>query len=106
MLAGTAQMDEAYFKNLSLLMAKQIGSNKLAYQVIFKRSVDKTEAITFIHQTVQPRSRLQTDGSGIYKGVERWWQVKHRVDIHKRFEFGLIFAEYTITPPLPTCRNT
>lgn len=88
-LAGTVQMDEAYFKNLSLLMAKQVGSNKLAHQVIFKRSVDKTEATAFIHQRVQPRSKLQTDGSGIYKGVEQWWQVKHRVDIHKKWEFGL-----------------
>jgi len=34
-LAGTVQMDEAYFKDLSLLMAKQVDSNKLAYQVIY-----------------------------------------------------------------------
>ncbi len=88
-LAGTVQMDEAYFKNLSLLMAKQVGSNKLAHQVIFKNSVDKTEATAFIHQTIEPRTKLHTDGSGIYKGVEQWWQVKHKVDIHKRWQFGL-----------------
>lgn len=88
-LSGTVQMDEAYFKNLSLLMAKQVGSSKLVHQIIHKRSVDKTEAIDFVYQTIQPHSKLQTDGSKIYKGVEQWWQVKHRVDIHKRFEFGL-----------------
>ena len=88
-LNGQVQMDEAYFKNLSLLLAKQVGTKKLAHQMIFKNSVDKTEASKFIFQSIQPKSKLQTDGSGIYKGIEQWWQVKHRVDIHKKFEFGL-----------------
>jgi len=88
-LAGKVQMDEAYFKKLSLLLAKQIGSNKLAHQVIFKNSVNKTEASQFIFQNIQPKTKLQTDGSGIYKGIEQWWQVKHKVDIHRKFQFGL-----------------
>ena len=88
-LNGQVQMDEAYFHNLSLLLAKQIGTKKLAHQMIFKNSVDKREAANFIFQSIQPKSKLQTDGSGIYRGIERWWQVKHRVDIHKKFEFGL-----------------
>lgn len=88
-LNGVVQMDEAYFKKLSLLMAKQVGTNKLAHQVIFKRSVDKREAVDFVYQIIQPHTRLQTDGSGIYKGVEQWWQVRHRIDIHKKWEFGL-----------------
>ena len=88
-LEGKVQMDEAYFKNLSLIMAKEVGTNKLAHQVIFKNSVDKTEAAKFLFNWIKPKSKLQTDGSSIYKGVDQWWQVKHRVDIHKRFEFGL-----------------
>lgn len=88
-LNGQIQMDEAYFRNLSLLLAKQVGTKKLAHQIIFKNSVDKTEASRFIFQIIQPKSRLQTDGSKIYKGIEQWWQVKHKVDIHKKFEFGL-----------------
>ena len=82
-------MDEAYFKQLSLIMAKQVGSKKLAYQMIFKNSVDKAETARFLFQWVAPKSRLQTDGGGMYKGIDQWWQVKHRVDIHKKFEFGL-----------------
>ena len=39
-LEGQIQMDEAYFKSLSLVMAKQVGSRKLAHQIIFKKSVD------------------------------------------------------------------
>ena len=88
-LNGQVQMDEAYFHNLSLLLAKQIGAKKLAHQMIFKNSVDKRDAAQFIFQSIEPKSKLQTDGSGIYKNIERWWPVKHRVDIHQKFEFGL-----------------
>jgi hypothetical protein len=88
-LNGKVQMDEAYFKSLSLLMAKQVGTNKLAHQIIFKNSVDKAEATKFIFQTIEPNSQLHTDGSGIYKSINQWWRVKHQMDIHKRFEFGL-----------------
>jgi len=87
-LQGTVQMDEAYFRSLSLLMAKQVGSRNVAHAVLQKSSVDKRDAATFIFQTVQPNSRLQTDGSGIYKRINRWWPVQHRTDIHKKWEFG------------------
>ena len=36
-LNGVVQMDEAYFKNLSLFMAKEIGSKKIAYQILKKK---------------------------------------------------------------------
>lgn len=88
-LQGTIQMDEAYFKSLSLLMAKQIGSKKLSHQIILKGSVNKTDAMRFVYQNVQPNSCLHTDGAGIYRGVERRWQVRHRRDIHRKWEFEL-----------------
>mgnify|MGYP001561257065 FL=1 len=88
-LEGVVQMDEAYFKNLSLLLAKQVGTKRLAHQMIFKSSVTKAEAVEFLFQWVAPRTRLQTDGAGIYKQIEAWWPVKHKKDIHKNFEFGL-----------------
>ena len=82
-------MDEAYFKNLSLLLAKQVDSGKLAHQVFYKNSVNKGEVTQFIFQRISPGSRLQTDGASIYKKINQWWPVKHRVDIHKKFQFGL-----------------
>lgn len=88
-LEGKVQMDEAYFKNLSLLLAKQVGSHKLAHQVIYKNSVDKQEAANFLFQYIQPKSILQTDGAGIYKKINQWWPVKHKTDIHRKFQFGL-----------------
>jgi transposase-like protein len=88
-LEGKVQMDEAYFKNLSLLLAKQVGSKKLAHQIIFKNSVDKKEATNFLFQYIRPKSKLQTDGSTIYRNINHWWPVKHKVDIHRKFQFGL-----------------
>jgi transposase-like protein len=88
-LEGTVQMDEAYFKSLSLIMAKQSGTRSLAHQIISKNSVDKQEASRFLFQYVKPQSRLQTDGAGIYKGIHHWWPVKHRKDIHAKWEFEL-----------------
>lgn len=69
-------------------MAKQIGTRRLAYRVLGP-SVTKDAACRFVFQCIRPRSRLQTDGAGIYRGVQRRWPVTHRRDIHARFEFGL-----------------
>jgi len=88
-LAGQIQMDEAYFRKLSLILAKQIGSRKLAHQVVFKNSVNREEAANFLFQFIQPKSQLQTDGAGIYRSIDKWWQVRHRKDIHRKWEFGL-----------------
>ena len=82
-------MDEAYFKKLSLVMAKQVDTRKLAYEIIFKNSVDRTEAARFLFQYVEPKTKLNTDGASIYRGIDQWWQIEHRTDIHRKFEFGL-----------------
>jgi transposase-like protein len=88
-LFGQVQMDEAYFKSLSLILAKQVGTRKLAHQMVYKNSVNKGEAADFLFQFVEPRSQLQTDGAGIYRGIDKWWPVKHKRDIHRKWEFGL-----------------
>lgn len=88
-LQGQIQMDEAYFRKLSLLMAKEVGSKKIAHQIIFKNSVNRGEATNFLFQFIQPKSQLHTDGSGIYRGIDNWWQVRHKKDIHKKWEFSL-----------------
>ena len=88
-LEDAVQMDEAYFKNLSLIMAKQVGTKKLAHQIILKNSVNKTETARFLFQNIAPKTKLQTDGGSMYKQIDQWWQVQHKVDIHRKFEFGL-----------------
>lgn len=88
-LEGKIQMDEAYFHKLSLVMAKQSGSRSLAHEILKKSSVDKHDAMNFLFQWVAPKSRLQTDGSRIYNKARQWWPVDHRIDIHKKWQFGL-----------------
>ena len=88
-LEGKVQMDEAYFKKLSLILAKQIGTRNLAHQMIFKNSVNKTETANFLFQNIAPNTKLQTDGGGVYKAIDQWWPVQHKVDIHRKFQFGL-----------------
>jgi len=88
-LKGTVQMDEAYFKNISLIMAKELGGKKLAHQIIPRNSVNRGEAANFLFQYVQPNTKLHTDGASIYRNINNWWPVKHRRDIHSKWEFGL-----------------
>ena len=57
--------------------------------MIYKPLVNKTEIFQFLSAWVEPNTRVQTDGASIYSKIEQWWPVDHRVDIHKRFEFGL-----------------
>ncbi|MCX6763172.1 MAG: transposase [Candidatus Moranbacteria bacterium] len=88
-LERIVQLDEAYFKRISLLMGKQQGTRKLAYDIFFKKSVDKTNAVNFLEQYVKPRSKLRTDGSMIYLNIHKWWPVRHQKDIHNKWEFEL-----------------
>lgn len=88
-LDGTIQLDEAYFKAQGLMLGKQIGTRKLAYQFVPGKDVNRTHAMRFLVASVAPESRLQTDGASIYQAIEQWWPVSHSTDIHRKFEFGL-----------------
>ena len=81
------QLDEAYFKNMSLLMAKEKGTRKLVYEVIPGTSVQRPHAANLLFQKVKPGSELWTDGAAIYKDIGQWWPVEHSRDIHRKFEF-------------------
>ena len=87
-LDGIIQMDEAYFKTLSLVMAKETGSRKIAHCFVKGTSVSRPDVADFIFQHVKPESQLNTDGAAIYKGIHNWWPVKHERDIHSKWEFG------------------
>ena len=87
-LEKVIQLDEAYFKKLSLMMAKQPGTRKLAFELFNTNSVQRDHAIYFLGQYIKPESKLKTDGAAIYKGIDKWWPVEHTRDIHKKFEFS------------------
>lgn len=88
-LERIVQLDEAYFKRWTLMMAKQQGTRKVAYDIIEGTAVERHHAAQFLYNYIRPRSTLHTDGAGIYQGINRWWPVEHRRDIHKKWEFEL-----------------
>jgi len=87
-LSHIVQLDEAYGKGWSLIMAKEQNSRKIAYVVLPEKSVERQHAIQFLSQHIRPRSRLRTDGAAIYRGIERWWPVKHERELHAKWEFS------------------
>lgn len=88
-LERVVQLDEVFFKNQSLMMAKQPGTRNLAWMMLSTTNVQRQHAATFLEQNIKPNSQLNTDGASIYRGIERWWPVDHQRDIHSKWEFGL-----------------
>lgn len=91
MLEKLVQMDEAYFggkHGRALLMAKEIGEKKLAWQLLPHAQPTREHAAWFLQTYIAPQSRLNTDGGSIYKAIDQWWPVYHYRDIHKKFEFS------------------
>lgn len=88
-LEGRVQMDEMFVKGAFIIGAKDIVRKKIKLNVVYKKSPDKGDALDLIFHHVKPGSDLCTDGGGIYRGCDNWWPVKHKKDIHNRFEFGL-----------------
>lgn len=85
------QLDEAYFggwKGYTLFIAKQKGERKLAYEILSHNQPNRYEAINFLKEYVKPDSFLHTDGAKIYRGIGRYFPIKHEVDIHKAFEYS------------------
>lgn len=90
-LEHIVQLDEAYFGGKSgkaLFLGKQVGSRKLAYQIV-KEDPVREHAWWFLQTYVKPNTELHTDGASIYKEIDRWWPVYHMRDIHKKWEFEL-----------------
>jgi len=89
-LEAIIQLDEAYFggfKGKTLLMAKQKGTRKLAYKIL-SHEPSKLDALEFLKEYVSPGSMICTDGSAIYRGIDKLYPVKHVVDIHKAREYS------------------
>lgn len=88
-LEQKVQMDEAYSKGRSVVMAKQIGTRNVAWEVLTKNSVSQHDAVNFMIQYIKPRSRFQTDGAAIYKYGKKYWMLRHKSDNHSKWEFSL-----------------
>jgi hypothetical protein len=91
LLEGKVQLDEAFFggkKGLALMLGKQLGTRKLAHAIV-PVDVQRGHAFQFLAQNVRPKTRLQTDGGGIYRNIHHWWPVDHKKNVHAKWEFAL-----------------
>jgi len=91
LLERIVQLDEAYFGRfgkVALIMGKEKGKRKLAYQILISDPPAKKDAIDFAKTYIKPESQLNTDGSAIYKNIGKYYPVIHMTDIHKKFEFA------------------
>jgi len=89
-LERIVQLDEAYFggfRGKALLMAKEKGTRKLAFEVL-DHEPTKYDAVMFLRNHVKHGVVLCTDGSPIYKGIEKYFPLKHIVNIHKAWEYS------------------
>ena len=86
-LERIVQLDEAFFTGRTLMMGKERGTRKLAYEVILGTHPERHHAARFLFEKVRPGSKLWTDGASIYKNIDAWWPVRHEHDLHKKWEF-------------------
>lgn len=90
-LEHIVQLDEAYFGRfgrVALVMGKQIGTRKLAYHILTQDAPGKVDAVNFVKAHLKKDSQLNTDGSSIYQGIERYFPLRHEFEIHSKFEFS------------------
>lgn len=74
-LEHLVQLDEAYFggrKGRALFLGKQVGSRKLAYQILSHTNPNREHAWKFLHEFVASDTVLNTDGAAIYKDINNW----------------------------------
>ena len=91
-LEHLVQLDEAYFggrKGRTLFLGKQVGSRKLSFQVLPHTKPAREEAWRFLQAYIAPDTILHTDGASMYQGIDRWWPVIHRFELHRKWEFEL-----------------
>ena len=89
LLEAIVQLDEAYFghfKGLALLIGKQKGTRKLAYTILDEHPA-RIDAYKFLQTYVKPETLLYTDGSTIYKGLQKHYPITHFSENHVKFEF-------------------
>lgn len=88
-LGGNIACDEMYTKGAAVLGAKEKGTRNIALRVIHQKSVERHHAVEFLQRFAKANSHLFSDGAAIYRGIGNWTGLKHRYEIHKKWEFTL-----------------
>lgn len=84
-------MDEAFFRNNSLIAAKDITEKKIILRVAPKpmKQLQRQNILQFVARHVEPGSDLFTDGHSFYRGIHNYWSINHQYEIHSKWEFAL-----------------
>lgn len=88
-LSGEVACDEMFTKETAIMGAKQKGTRNIMLQVLHEKHPNKGHAVDFLTRFVRSNSDLFTDGSGIYRGIDNWHNLKHTYEVHSKFEFTL-----------------
>ena len=88
-LEGKVQIDEMFVKGAFIIGAKDIKRKRVKLNVVVKKAPNKHDAMKLMFQNVKPGSTVCTDGGAIYRGCDSWWPIKHKKDIHRKFEFAI-----------------
>lgn len=89
LLSNQVAVDEAFTKDHCIMGAKEKGTRNIALRVLEVKDPSKHDAILFLTRYVVPGTHVCTDGSRIYRGIEKWHHLTHSYELHKKFEFTL-----------------
>jgi len=91
-LRGTIQMDEVYlggWGGRAVLAAKEIKTKKIVFEVLESYEVYRVDILNFVEKYISSGSTVYTDSYPSYRGIDGLFNITHRCDSHKKFEFHL-----------------
>jgi transposase-like protein len=91
-LKGQIQMDEVYlggWGGRAVLAAKEIKTKQVVLHILESFTVYRTDIVDFIDKYIVSGSTVYTDSYPSYRGIDRMFNIAHKRDSHKKFEFHL-----------------
>ncbi len=89
LLGNNVACDEMFTRDTAIMGAKEKGTRNIMLKVLHDKHPTKSHAVDFLTAFVRAHSNLFTDGSAIYKGIDKWHKLKHTHEIHKKWQFSL-----------------
>ena len=72
------------------MSAKEIKTKTIIFEVLESNNVYRKDILNFIKNYVFSNSLVHTDSYSSYKGIDELFNIVHKHDVHKKFEFYLI----------------
>lgn len=72
-----------------MIAAKEITSRQVVFAVCETHIVYRSDILSFIETHIAKGSTVHTDSHPMYRGIDRFYGLLHKYDLHNRFEFHL-----------------